>query len=54
MYISLNSKTFIEKEKEIYKKYRKWYSVKNAGFKAFHDTIKYFKESKDYSLCLYD
>ena len=40
----LNSKEFIKKEKETYKQYIKQkYSVNLAWYKAFHDTIEYFK-----------
>ena len=45
MSINLNDKVFIKKEKEFYKQYRIYnYNVKSSKFKAFHDTIEYFKK----------
>jgi hypothetical protein len=50
MIVNLNDKIFIKKEKQIYKNYRlKNYSVKFSSFKAFHDTINFFKNN-DYKL----
>ena len=49
--ISLNSKIFNKKEKELYKNYRKFnHSVSQSNFKAFHDTINFFKNSNNFHL----
>jgi len=51
MIISLNDKIFNDVENKIYKKYRILkYSIREARYKAFHDTIKYFKNHKNYTL----
>jgi hypothetical protein len=42
----LNTIQFVKQEKIFYKLYRKYkYSIKNAKFKAFHDTILFFKNN---------
>ena len=47
MIISLNDKIFSDVENKLYKKYRIIkYSIREARYKAFHDTITYFKKSK--------